>query len=356
MHENILASFLSKKVTTTFLGILLIILLILLGNNFFVVAKESLKIGLNVNEFLPFISWKILRDLPLILGFSFSLSILITFHQINKNSEKIILNSSGLNNENILMLISKPLMGIFFLIIICAFYISPLANKQISITKEIGQDRPDYFFLRDAQFMKFDEYIFYAKQIDGPSESQDLIDVYLFSKDKEFRTIVTASNGKKIIDGEKIFLFLKNGKIYKNIEKNGIAEVSNFQEYQVNLNNSNKSYDSIQDEGSSSFHSLFKLSTKKAYSEIFYRLSQPISLLILSFLFVNMSGRNPRRSNNLNIILGVLLYFAYFNLILIVKSRIELDILINSYEFLMPHLLFILILFFVKYTKITNKI
>jgi len=81
-----------------------------------------------------------------------------------------------------------------------------------------------------------------------------------------------------------------------------------------------------------------------ANAEIQWRISQPISVLILSIFGVFLGKSSPRTGKGINLIIGVVFFMLYNNALLVAKSAIEsgqLSPLIGMWGI---HLLLLLIL------------
>jgi lipopolysaccharide export system permease protein len=60
-----------------------------------------------------------------------------------------------------------------------------------------------------------------------------------------------------------------------------------------------------------------------ANAEIQWRLSQPISILILSIIGVLLGKTSPRTGKGINLLFGVIIFMLYNNTLLVAKNSIE---------------------------------
>ena len=102
---------------------------------------------------------------------------------------------------------------------------------------------------------------------------------------------------------------------------------------------------------------LIKEGSRYANAELQWRLSQPITVLILSVIGVLLGKVSPRGSKGLNLLIGVIVFMFYYNGLLVAKSSIELGqmnpiIGLWGVHFLM--VVFLLLLYLFRQQKISN--
>jgi len=353
-YGSILKSYLSKKIFINFAGISLIVFLVIFGNQFYIVAKESAKIGLFGSEMLSFIFYKIFRDASLIFILSFSGAILLTLHKLNKTSEKVIFYSSGLGDFNLIELLKKILViGLIFTLFLSNF-ISPWANKSLTIKKQEASNRPAYLFFKENQFQKFNEYTFLSKKIKNIGSKQILSDINLFYADNVNKKYIYAEKGEKSVDENfNIVLLLQSGRIYE-YSFNDISKITDFDNYKFLLHGKEQNLDIDEKENNLSslnFLELRSLNSNESNGEIFYRISQPIFFIFICINFIVISNKNPRSQKNFYIFLGLLLFFVNFNLILLVKSFIENGAISISLGFIISNFISLLIIVYYVFIK-----
>jgi len=354
LRTLILSKDLSKKTFLNSIWIALIILLIVFGNQFFIVAKESIKIGFYGNEIIPYILFKIIRDLPLIISFSFSTGLAYSLHKANKDSEKVIFHSNGMSNIGIIKLLSPLILIVFFIVLVLSNILSPWANDQIAINKNRASERPSYVFLYEKQFQIFGKYVFYTDSIENIDEDQFLNNVYLFSKNNAEDSFVFSKKGKKTYDkkNKKIYLDLDTGSIYK-IYNNKIENISEFDKYKILIHEAKDIYEStvVPEVEAQNFFKLISLNTNHSLAELFFRISLPVFLLINSIFLIINSESNPRKIKNHYLLYGLVFFVIYFNMILYSKSLIIDGQISALVGFICLHLFVIIFSITLKYLR-----
>ena len=359
LSQTVLSNYLISKIIYNFSGIFLILSLIIFGNQFFLVAKESVEYGFLTSEIFPLVLLKLLRDFPTLFNFSVFAAIVVTLKRLGDSSEKIILHSNSIGDYQIFKLISKLVFFTISISLLGSLFLSPSAKKEINNLKVNSSNRPEYIFLKEGQITEFDKNIFFAEQIIPSENSEDLINIYLIKPDKWKQKVITAPSGKKIIDQNKnIKLQLFNGSIYEISDNAYVEQISQFKYYESSLyvENSVKHNNSDKLESKNLFE-LLSDSSRQDLIELNLRISQPLSLLILTIIGVAISASNPKKTSNKSILTGLIFFIMYFNLIFFFKDLADEESNNLYILFAIPHIIFLLIVFIIfnlKYNFIQN--
>jgi len=343
--KNILSIYISRKILFYFFAIFTSLSLIILINHIFLVLKESISVGYLSGELYTLILNKYLRDVSLVLGLSLFLGCVVAFNNLAKNSELIILNSSGMNFFSVFSIISPLILFFVLMSIVITFYVQPNANLNINKLLEAASNRPNFLNFKQKQFVIFkDKNIsIFVDRVDNNGENQILKKIYIWSEKNKKLTI--AKSGEKYIDSsKKIFINLFDGRIY-DIEAPKVG-ITKFKKMNLLLydpsrkkpNFSNLDYDSM-----SVFILLEHLPKKEALAELLHKISFPLSNIILIFLSIVLTLKNTSKSN-FSLIYAVITYTIFYNLIYISKATIENNDF-NPAMFFLPYLILILIIY-----------
>ena len=359
LSQPVLSNYLISKIIYNFSGIFLILSLIIFGNQFFLVAKESVEYGFLTSEIFPLVLLKLLRDFPTLFNFSVFAAIVVTLKRLGDSSEKIILHSNSIGDYQIFKLISKFVFFALTISLLGSLFLSPSAKNEINNLKLNSSNRPEYIFLKEGQITEFDNNIIFAEQIIPSENSEDLINIYLIKSDEWKQKVITAPSGKKIIDqNNNIKLQLFNGSIYEISDNAYVEQISQFKYYESSLfvENSVKHNNSDKLESKNLFE-LLSDSSRQDLIELNLRISQPISLLILTIIGVAISASNPKKTSNKSILTGLIFFIVYFNLIFFFKDLADEESNNLYILFAIPHIIFLIIVFIIfilKYNFIQN--
>ena len=360
-----IAKYIRRNLVTLFFAIIFIIGLVLFGNQFVMMVQESVERGIPLQELMPLVSFNMIRDVSLILSLSLFLAIILTISQLYKNSEAVVMNSLGLSDKHFIVFIQPLVLLSFVIIFFLTIYAVPWAKQQKNIMEEETKNASEFSFITEGEFEVFKqgEIVFYAsesKPLDT-IEGQNMEEIFIYAFDNEKPVIVLASEAKKYIDSESksIYLRLKDGVRYQGIPGNENINILNFDLYDLEivsgeLQKSIVIYTKI--EGKSTLD-LIKEGGRYANAELQWRLSQPITVLILSVIGVFLGKTSPRGGKGVNLLIGIIVFMLYYNGLLIAKSAIELgqmDPIIGLWGVHLLMVLLLLLLYQFRQMRIAN--
>ena len=329
--NTIISKYLLKNLIVILIAIFLIISLIIFGNQFVMTAQKSVEHGIPLIELMPIVGFNMLRDLPIILSLSFFLSIIISISQLYRNSEAVVMNSFGIGDRNFMNHI-KPLAIVIFLIIFSlSMYAVPWAKNQKSLTEDVTVNASDFSFITEGKFESFKngEIVFYASDSSSISNSgeQNMEEIFIYVSNTDSPIVVLASEATKYTDSknESIYLRLKDGMRYEGLPGDENVNILNFDKYDLEIVSGEvqKSLSNFSEIEEKTSIDLFLEGGVLANAEIQWRLSQPISILILSIIGVLLGKTSPRTGKGVNLLFGVIIFMLYNNGLLVAKNSIE---------------------------------
>ena len=347
-----IAKYILRNLVTLFLAIIFIIGLVVFGNQFVLMVQESTERGIPLQELMPLVSFNMIRDVPLILTLSLFLAIVVTISRLYKNSEAIVMNSLGLGDKHFIVFIQPLVIASFLIIFFLTIYAVPWAKQQKNIMEEETSNASEFSFITEGEFEQFKkgEIVFYtseSKTLDTVG-AQNMEEIFIYASDNGKPVIVLASEAIKYIDPQSnsIYLRLKDGVRYEGIPSNENKNILNFDLYDLEivsgeLQKSVAIYSKI--EGKSTLE-LLKQGGVLANAELQWRISQPITVLILSVIGVFLGKASPRSGKGINLLIGVVVFMTYYNSLLAAKSAVELGQINSILGLWIVHFLVILLL------------
>ena len=347
-----IARYIRRNLVTLFFAIFFILGLVVFGNRIVLTVQESFERGIPLQELMPLVSFNMIRDVTLILTLSLFLAIILSISQLYKNSEAIVMNSMGLGDKHFVVFIQPTVLLTFIIITFLTIYAVPWAKQQKNIVEEETKNASEFSFITKGEFEEFKQgdIVFYAsesKTLDTLGE-QNLEEIFIYSTNEEKPMIVLASEARKYIDPRtnSTYLRLKDGIRYQGIPSDENISILNFELYDLEiisgeLQKSLAIYTKI--EGKSTVD-LIKAGGSYANAELQWRLSQPITVLILSFFGIFLGKTSPRGGKGVNLLIGIIVFMLYNNGLLVAKRAIELGQINLLTGFLGVHLLVLMLL------------
>ena len=358
-----IAKYIMRNLVAYFCVITFIIGLVVFGNQFVLTVQESIDRGIPFQELLPLISFNMIRDVPVILVLSIFLAVIITLSQLYKNSEAIVMNSIGLGDKAFLSVI-KPLAIILFLFVLfLTAYAVPWAKQQKSAAEEETKNASEFSFITEGKFESFKngDIVFYASESTSIDVGgvQNMEEIFIYASENGNPVIVLASDAKKYIDpkSKSIYLRLRDGVRYQGLPSSENINILNFDSYDLEIVSGEvqKSIATFTEIEEKTTLDLLKQGGLLAIAELQWRLSLPLSILILVVFGVYLGKTSPRGGKGINILIGIFVFMLYNNGLLVAKSSIEnglLSPIIGMWGIHLIAILFLMLLYQFRQGKI----
>ena len=331
LSNTIISRYLQKNIIVFLVSIFFIISFIVFGNQFVSIVQKSVEHGIPFQELMPIIGFNMLRDLPIIFSLSLFLAIIISISQMYKNSEAIVINSFGIGDKGLIYYIQPIVILSFVLVFVLTIYVVPWAKQQKSNTEDETVNASEFSFITEGKFESFKngEIVFYASESSSINKAgqQNLEEIFIYVSNKVSPVIVLASTGIKYTDStsQSIYLRLKDGVRYEGLPGEINKNILDFDLYDLEIVSAEvqktlSNFSAIEEKTSIDLLSDGGL---PAYAELQWRISQSLSILILSFIGVLLGKTSPRTGKGINLLAGIVVFMIYNNGLLVAKNSIE---------------------------------
>ena len=365
--NTIVAKYLMRNVLMLLAAVFIVIGLVVFGNQLVLVIKESLKQGIPVVDLFPLIGFKMIRDIPLILSLSLFLAIILSVSKLYKASEAIVMNSLGLGDKHFMVFIQPIVLTVFVFILFLTTVAVPWSKEQRSMIMDRTENASEFSFIKQGEFQEFKdgEIVFYASKVkdndQDQSSDQAMEEIFIYALAGNEPIITLAKQAQKYTDSTtgSVYLRLKDGTRYHGFPSDANKKILNFDLYDLQIidgevQKSTSNYSKVEGQGTID---LLLSDGLKETAELQWRLSQPLSVLILSVLGILLGKASPRGGKNLGVLIGVVIFIMYNNALLIAKSTLEQGDSIPMIGLWWVHismLLFIFIFYFYRHGKFTH--
>jgi lipopolysaccharide export system permease protein len=353
LQNSILAKYLIRNVLIITAAVFIVLGLVIFGNQLVSVIKESLEKGIPIADLLPLVGFKMIRDVPLILSLSLFLAIILAISKSYKDSEAVVMNSLGIGDKHLMVFIQPVVIVIFIFILFLTTIAVPWSKQQRSMIMDRSENSSKFSFIKEGEFQEFKDgdIVFYAskvKNIDGES-TQDMEEIFIYTLADNQPIITLAAQAQKYTDinTKSVYLRLKDGTRYHGFPSEMNKKILNFDQYDLQIINGEKRQSTnieTKTESKPTLDIIFSSDTREI-AEWQWRLSQPISVLILSIFAILLGKTSPRGGKNLGVLAGVIVFIIYNNALLIAKSSLEKGDTLPIIGLWWVHLLVLLIIF-----------
>ena len=296
------------------------------------------------DSILTILVFSLLKYLPILLTLTLFLTILLTLSRWFRDSEMMIWFSSGLGLTSFIRPILFFSLPIILLIGFLSLYLSPWATQKSEEYKAGLKNRDELATISPGSFKesKSKDRVFYVEGF-GDLGSK-VKNVFVQSEQNGKLGIIVSNEGSRVsTNTDDEYIVLKKGKRYEvNHENSHFTEIK-FSDYGFLVE---KKLPPIIDVNQvEAMPTLLLLMTKgnREIAEFVWRVSLPISGIVLIILAIPLSFINPRSGRSVNIIIAIMIFAIYNNLMGVTQSYINLGKLNPYVGGSIVHLLIIMI-------------
>ncbi|MDJ0880434.1 MAG: LPS export ABC transporter permease LptF [Gammaproteobacteria bacterium] len=319
IQRYLVIEILKSTVATT-----LILFIILMSNTLGRVLSDISEGKTPVEALFPVFLGQSIHILSLLLPLGFFLGIIFAFGRLYKDHELVVLHACGFGYRHLYTALSYLLVPIFLLSMSLSLWLS--AEFQQRAIKIVDEKESNHEFqrLKVGQFNQSnqnDSVFFMQSMSEDKLEIQNII---ISQPGQEQDVLQTAKTGRHKLDEKNGDLFLEVGPGIRYVGKAGQADyqIIEFEKHGI-LIKKKPAKTSPLDSDEISFSDLIQSHDLNDRVEFWWRISIPVTLVILALLAVPLSYIAPRQGRYGKIGLSLLVFIIYLNLLGLTKSALE---------------------------------
>lgn len=311
-------------ITETFLtqiAVGLVLGLVIVGGTFVRLLGLSSGGNLPVGLLAPLVAIESLKAMILLTPVALFLAIMLTLGRFYRDSEMTALQAAGVGQGRLYGGLSLLAFPLALLLVWLMFFVFPWASaKSNSIQKE-GQQRMSLAAVEAGQFLSLAS----GKAVGFVGALQDrgrgLENIFVRADGGRGPVVVLARSGtQRVKPGEGVHvLSFDDGARYDGRPGEGDYRILRFKRYETRLIMPSAGVGAEKRNARSSL-SLWRAGSAADLAELEWRLSIPLSVLILALLAIPLSHAKPRQGRFGQLAVAILIYVFYANLIFISKS------------------------------------
>jgi lipopolysaccharide export system permease protein len=274
------------------------------------------------------VGWLILlrigMALEILLPTTFYLSVIIALGRLYKDSEMTALSACGVGITGIL----KPVFMISIVVSVLAacasLYIRPEAYEEIYRVQDKAQTQFDISRLEAENFLEIQrgKYVFFAEEVG--SKSQGAQQVFIRVVEGANRQVIQA---RRMLQGEgerdsQRMLYFREGTLYEFPVSGEGGKITRFDQAEYPMPTENAANPRYRRKAASTLQ-LIGSPRLEDIAELQWRLSTPLSTILLAVIGVPLSKSNPRRGKYAKLGVGIITFAFYYQLFVIAKTWVE---------------------------------
>lgn len=332
-----------KELTLTAMGIFIVLLAILVSTQAINLLGRAADGRVAVDAVAALIGFWTLGMTPLLLVLTAYISVLTVLTRYWRDSEMSVWLSCGLALKQWIRPVMQFAVPFAILIAVMQLAVLPWAELRSREFAEILKQKQELSLVEQGVFRalgKSNGRVYFVEKFDA--DSGMMKNLFLRERDDKGReSIVFAKEGAFSLKDNKRTLELSNGYRYNGTAGKADWNEVSFQHLSLIISTTPKIINPIDHRRTIPTMKLFGSDNPQYRAELMWRLSLPVSVLLLCMLAVPLSYFNPRTGHTYNILFAIGFFLIYQNGLTFLRNAVE-ESKINFWLGLLPMHLMIL--------------
>jgi lipopolysaccharide export system permease protein len=273
-----------------------------------------------VDGVLALLGFSAMNYLPVLLSISLFISILLTLSRCYRDSEMVVWFCSGIGLIRWIGPVLWYAVPVVALIALLSMVLTPWALLKADQFKNKLESRDDVTAATPGMFRESSQAdrVYFIENVDAGSNR--ISNVFVQSEQNgKIGTMVARQGLQETLPNGDRFLVLLNGTRYEGKSGQRDYSVIEFEQYAIRIDSVPAKQARI-GVRTMSTPELWRNPTPWNLSELEWRLGLPLSAALLAMLAIPLGYVNPRAGRSLNLILALVLYMLYNNMISVTNS------------------------------------
>jgi lipopolysaccharide export system permease protein len=298
------------------------------------------------------LGFSLLKYLPLLLTLTLFLSVLLTLTRWHRDSEMVVWFTSGLGLAAWVRPVMWFAMPIIVVIAVLSLFVSPWATgkgtqyaDQLKARDELAAISPGVFKeSRNA------DRVYFVESFDELGNT--VKNIFVQNVQHQKLGIIVAQKGfRETHENGDNFLVMQSGRRYEGKPNTPEYTITEFERYAIRIE-ANEVQERPPNTKTQGSDELLRDKSKESSAEFQWRLAAPISAFLLVLLAIPMSFVDPRAGRSANMIMAVLVYVIYNNLLSISQAWVQQEKIHAAIGLWPAHALVIALIVYLFYRRL----
>ena len=269
---------------------------------------------------LGLIAFGILTYLPVLLGIAVFVAVLLSLTRSYRDSEMTVWFTSGLSIAAWVKPVLQFALPVALICALLSLVVAPWSQAQSVEYQRLLASRDEVSSVTPGVFVesRSSDRVFF---VDKLSERDDVVNnIFVQSSQNNRMGVMVAQRGfvETAENGDR-FIVLENGRRYEGTPGTLDYRTVDFDRYAIRIEPREAKRQAPTSKAMSTFD-LFSQRKLEQVAELHWRLSLPIAVIVMSLFAVPLAFVNPRTGRSWNLVLAVLVYALYNNLLSIFQA------------------------------------
>ena len=315
----IITRYLTRQVLQTTAALTFILLIVVVLGRLLQYLAQASQGELDPGVLALLMSYRVPDFLQLILPLALLLGILLAYGRMYAESEMTVLTACGVGPARLLGITLVPTLGVAVMVALLALWLTPRGLVNTATLLEAQKDINEFDVMVPGLFQNISRgaRTTYAEAIEG----DQMRGVFLHQAAEnrvifaESATPIEDANGRR-------FVQFHNGSFTKGLAGTDAFEMTTFGELWVDLPQRELGFDLVLEEQALATGALLRATAPEQIAELQWRISLVVLIPVLALLAVPLSRVSPREGRFARIVPAILLYIAYFALLLTARDKL----------------------------------
>ena len=314
-----------KETTLMAMAIFVVVLAILLFTQGVNMLGRAASGMVAIDAVGTLIGFWVLGMTPLLLVLTAYISILTVLTRYWRDSEMAIWLSSGLGLKQWIKPVLTFALPLAMLVAAMQLFVLPNTELRSREYGELLKQKQNLSLIEQGTFAelgKQNNRVYFVEQFDA--EAGKMSRLFIREQDEKGRdSVVFAKEGRFDLSNNKRTLVLTNGYRYSGIAGRGDFDQVSFQELNLIINTTPKVVDPIDHRRTVPTAQLLGSNNPQYQAELMWRVSLPITVVLLSLLAIPLSYFNTRTGNSYHVLVAVGFFLFYQNGLTLLRDAVE---------------------------------
>ncbi len=281
---------------------------------------EAVSGKLAVDGVLALLGFSALNYLPVLLSISLFISILLTLSRCYKDSEMVVWFTAGIGLTRWIRPVLWYAIPVVLVVALMSLVLSPWALRKSNEYRQKLDSRDEVSTITPGTFHESPQMdrVYFVETADVKTGVIGRVFVRSI-QNGELGTMVASRGMQETMPNGDRFLVLLNGTRYEGTPGQRDYRIVDFKRYALRID-SVAAKQGLPDVRTLPTPELWRHPTTWNLSELEWRLGLPISAAVLSLMAIALSYVNPRAGRSFNLVLALVLYMIYNNMISVTNA------------------------------------
>ncbi len=312
---SLISRYILREAFGAWLIVVAVLFVIVMSNQFASILGDAAADKLPREAVFTVFGLTALRYFTVLTPIALFLGVMLALARLNRDCEMAALSACGIGPGRLLRPVLILTLCLAAGLTWLSLFATPNASRQIDEIKFRAKEEMQLGALQAGKFTTPDsgDTVIYAREVVGNELRGD---VFMQRRQGDRVVAILADRGERVVDPTtgRVSFVLYNGKRYEGVPGQGQFLVIEFDEHGMPVRQSEDN-EFVEALTSKSTAELMRSSDPSDRAELEWRLSVPISVLILAMLAVPLSRSSPRDGRYARMGVGLLLYVIYANLV-----------------------------------------